>query len=229
MVASKLKATVDAGEVFMISDLETLKLVADPLRLDILERMRVEPRTVKQIAAELAVAPTRLYYHVKQLEDRGLLRVVDTRIVSGIIEKRYQTSAYRLSVDPSLLVPGEDGSNEAVEVRLALILGEAAAEIRRGVRSGLIDLQTEAVADGGAVLGRTWLKLTPADAQRFLERLNDLFREAAAWSREADPDELRTWEMLLGLYPTEIPPRDRNLIWAGEAVEEPAPAGDDDA
>ncbi|MBX6342634.1 MAG: helix-turn-helix transcriptional regulator [Thermomicrobiaceae bacterium] len=85
-----------APDVFVIRDLETLRAVSDPLRLRLFELLRGGPRTVKQLAAALDLPPTRLYYHVGQLEAHGLVRVVDTRVVSGIIEKRYQATAQRL-------------------------------------------------------------------------------------------------------------------------------------
>src|SRR3712207_1417060 len=104
-VVRKLKATMpnpdqlDPKDIYFISDLETLKVVSDPLRLRILECFRGVPATVKDVAAALDMPPTRLYYHVNQLEERGLIHVVETRVVSGIIEKHYQTTAYRLTVD----------------------------------------------------------------------------------------------------------------------------------
>src|ERR687885_168224 len=94
---------LDDQQIHVIRDLETVRLISDPLRLQILEALRKEPRTVKQVAAQLDVPATNLYYHVRLLEQRGLIRVTDTRIVSGIIEKRYQTVAYRLSIDRRLL------------------------------------------------------------------------------------------------------------------------------
>src|SRR5688572_10061938 len=84
-------------DVLIVTDLETLKLISDPLRLRMLELLRGEPRTVKELARALGVAPTKLYYHVKLLLERELIRVAETRIVSGITEKRYQVTAARLS------------------------------------------------------------------------------------------------------------------------------------
>ncbi|MFN8511837.1 MAG: helix-turn-helix domain-containing protein [Chloroflexia bacterium] len=69
------------------------------LRLRLLEQLRREPQTVKQLAAALDVAQTKLYYHIKLLEERELIRVVESRVVQGIIEKQYGVTAYRLSVE----------------------------------------------------------------------------------------------------------------------------------
>src|ERR1043166_3085439 len=89
----------------MISDLETLKVVTDPLRLNIVNLLRGGPRTAKELATMLHLSQTKLYYHIGLLEQHGFIRVVGTRLVSGILEKQYQATAYKLSVDRRLFSP----------------------------------------------------------------------------------------------------------------------------
>src|SRR4051812_17141092 len=83
----------------MIADLETLRVIADPVRVQILEASVMEPRTVKQIARLLGIPATKLYYHINMMEEHGLLRVVGTRLVSGILEKQYRATAMSFSFD----------------------------------------------------------------------------------------------------------------------------------
>lgn len=73
-----------------VGDPETLKVIADPLRLELLTLLG-EAKTAKQLAAELVVPTTRLYYHLRVLESHGLIKVVSRRIVSGIEEKTYRS------------------------------------------------------------------------------------------------------------------------------------------
>src|SRR5919199_1430804 len=101
----QMNAAVKPDDVFFITDVETLKVVADPLRLRILDVLRRGPSTVKHLATELDVPLKKLYYHVNLLETHSLIRVVGTRVISGIIEKQYQVAAHRLSVARSLLSP----------------------------------------------------------------------------------------------------------------------------
>lgn len=56
------------ADVMVIEDMETLKLIYRPLRLQILEAFSSEPRPVKQVAADLNMQPNKLYYHVNRLE-----------------------------------------------------------------------------------------------------------------------------------------------------------------
>ena len=46
--------------VLTIKDLETLKVLADPLRLQIIEVLAPEPQTVNQIAQQLGLSRSRL-------------------------------------------------------------------------------------------------------------------------------------------------------------------------
>jgi len=193
--------------VHIISDVETLRVVADRTRLRMLESLSTAPRTVKQIASELDVSPTKLYYHVRLLEEHGLIRVVDSRVVSGIVEKSYQTSAYRFSVDHALL-PGVHDDSSALDVMLSVILDEAAGEIRRGVERGLIDLTVIGVAEGGMVLGRSWLRMTPAQAELYVERMTDAYFEIARLATESESAQTRMYEVLTGIYPTMRGPDD---------------------
>ncbi|MFG1809599.1 ArsR/SmtB family transcription factor [Streptomyces sp. NPDC049040] len=87
-----------------VDDVETLKALSDPLRLAILRAMSGDPRAtyrVKELAGLLDQPITRLYRHIKVLEAAGLIRVAQTRLVSGIQESRYQVaqSTVRLSRD----------------------------------------------------------------------------------------------------------------------------------
>ena len=123
----------------MISDLETLKVVTDPLRLNIVNLLRGEPRTAKELAKTLHLSQTKLYYHIGLLEQHGLIRVVGTRLVSGILEKQYQATAYKLSVDRRLFspAPASPAGYEGLEVYLSAVLDYTHSDMMRSVRSGL--------------------------------------------------------------------------------------------
>jgi DNA-binding transcriptional ArsR family regulator len=92
-----------------IEDVPTLKALADPLRIAILTTlMRGVPgarrvMSVKELAAELGEPQTKLYRHVKQLERAGLIRVAASRMVSGILEQRYQACQTDLRFGRELL------------------------------------------------------------------------------------------------------------------------------
>jgi|HubBroStandDraft_2_1064218.scaffolds.fasta_scaffold145007_2 DNA-binding transcriptional ArsR family regulator len=108
-----------------VADAETLKALADPLRLSILAALMrgasVRPRvmSVKELAAELSEPQTKLYRHVKLLEATGLIRVAASRLVSGILEQRYQAGQSDLRFGPGLM-RDEATADETVALVTAL-------------------------------------------------------------------------------------------------------------
>jgi hypothetical protein len=218
-------------DVFLIDDLETLRLLTQPLRLRLLETLRTSPApmTVKELAAALDSPPTRLYHHVRLLEEHDLIRVAGSRLVSGITEKRYEATAARVGVSRSLLARTPDGEAdlEALDVLLSVVLDEVRSEIRRAVRAGLIDLEQSSdntIGPRRLVLGRKWFRLTDAQLAEFegaLVKLGERFAEGVAPLRpEADEvADTRLYELLVGFFPT-VSPRERD-----ESGDEPSPAG----
>ena len=163
------------ADQMVIKDLETLKVLTDPMRLQILELM-AKPITVKVVAKSLDMPPTKLYYHVSQLEEHGIIRVVATRVVSGIIEKQYQVTAKSFSIDRSLLSLDKHDWREWDGIWHNLIDG-VSADIRAGLESGLIQIGDEHPKHKRLMLGRSIIKMTPEQANAFAEKLKALLEE----------------------------------------------------
>jgi DNA-binding transcriptional ArsR family regulator len=124
-----------------ITDLETLRLLADPLRLSILGAfppLARRPMSVKEIAEKIDEGQTKLYRHVKKLEEAGLLRMVETRVVSGIIEKRYLPAQKRMTIEGSMLALGPE-PDDFTDTVVAL-MDSARDRLRTGIRAGRVPL-----------------------------------------------------------------------------------------
>jgi DNA-binding transcriptional ArsR family regulator len=201
--------------IHVLDNPETIRVIADPVRLRLLELLRQQTRTVTELADLLDVPRTRLYYHVRLLEDHGLITVDDTRVVSGITEKRYRVTAYRFSVAKSLLgASGDD--NSPLDVYLSVVLDEAAAEIRRAIDAGLIDLDAtheDAFRPRRLVIGRQWFRFTDEELAEFARRQEELFSDFAANAVLGHdtigdgPTEGTLYELLTSFYPV-VPPSD---------------------
>lgn len=78
--------------------IEVLKALADPVRLSMLYTLtrsaggELPVMSVKELASALGEPQTKLYRHVKNLEAAGLIHAVASRVVSGIVEQRYQAA-----------------------------------------------------------------------------------------------------------------------------------------
>lgn len=58
-------------------------------RIRILQVIKEKQKTVKEIAQLLNEKPSRLYYHINQLEENGLIKVVDEKKVNNLTQKYY--------------------------------------------------------------------------------------------------------------------------------------------
>ncbi len=188
----------------IIDDLETLKVLADPMRLTILEYL-MKPSTVKRIAEKIDKPATKLYYHFNLLEKHNLIQLVDTRIVSGIIEKHYQASAKSYRLARGLLTPGSDNTDEGLDVMFGGIVADARNDIAESIRSGLIRTDEDREIHDSLLLQSQRFKLTEAQSRAFYDRLLGLIREFSGdditGANEANPD-AKTYKLMIVLHPS---------------------------
>ena len=178
----------DIPERFTISDLETLRVVADSLRVRILEHLAMEPRTAKYLAHVLAIPQTKIYYHLNLLEQHNIVRIVSTRVVSGIIEKQYGPTARTFAVDKTLLSLGTD-SDSTLDMMIDSFVGSIRDVLREGLASGLIIMDEDAPKNRQLMIFRSSMRLTPAAAVEFAKRLNTMLDELGQKDvHRADPE-----------------------------------------
>jgi len=96
-----------------------------PLRLNVLKRL-AEPRSCPDLARELAETTQKVYYHVKILEEAGLVDKVDERRVRGIMEGLYQARARSYWLSPQLVgrVGGPNRARDQMSLGFLLTLAE---------------------------------------------------------------------------------------------------------
>ncbi len=185
-----------------ISDVETLRALSDPVRLRILETLIQaphEPWTVKRIATALGVGPTKLYHHVAILEERQLIRVAGTRVVSGIIETSYRIAQLSVRLDRALLSSAPaDEATAAVEQILRSLFYAAREDVGAALRSGKMQLDP---ADGSSLglLRQDLAHLTDERAVAFKARLVALLDEFDLDAHDAADG--NPFGVLVALYP----------------------------
>src|SRR5258708_15072633 len=84
-------------------------------RSRMLELLRDQPMTVTQLGELMGEAPSKIHYHVRELERVGLLELVETREKGGILEKYYQPIAHEIGVDKALLTVPSDEALAALQ------------------------------------------------------------------------------------------------------------------
>jgi DNA-binding transcriptional ArsR family regulator len=191
------KRSQQPADEMVLTDVEQLKVIGEPLRLQLIEVMAEDPTrgwTAKELAEHLSTKQTKLYHHLGLLEEHGFIRVAKTRVVSGILEKRYQATAHGFRVERSLLAG--PGGETAVSGAIDAMFEKARSEILAGIHSGAIQPESDDPKRKQMRLSATNARLSPASVKRVM-RLIDKLSEIDT-NQDADGDE---YGLLVGFYP----------------------------
>jgi predicted transcriptional regulator len=90
-------------DVLVLRELEGIKAISHPYRIDILESFDKEPLSAKQLSEILKEPHAKINYHIKTLHKAGILDLVNQKIKSGIIEKYYLPTAKRIVIGKNIL------------------------------------------------------------------------------------------------------------------------------
>jgi DNA-binding transcriptional ArsR family regulator len=172
-------------DIFTVSDIETLKVISDPLRIRILDNIRLannkgENRTVKQLSETLDLPTSKLYYHISMLEKHGLIEISETQLVSGIVEKHYSVTAHDIIIDRQLFATGLE-QDEKIKAMISLVDGTLDAT-RASFLSLLNAVGTEhevpvRLKGRRTHITRNEVRMNPDQAEIFYDRLLALLNE----------------------------------------------------
>lgn len=118
-----------------LTDLEQIRILADPLRLRMLEAFGAE-RTTKQVADLLEEKPTRLYHHVDALEGAGLIRLTRTARKRGTTEKYYRAVAESFRAELGLFAPDDGMETDPLFDLIDQTLDRTRLELRNVLGTG---------------------------------------------------------------------------------------------
>lgn len=96
-----------------IQDLQQIKVLTDPRRLQILRFLMTEPATLTQLGEAFGEHPARVRHHLKLLEKIGLVELVEERVVRGFVEKYYQARA-RAFLFQEIILPDPDQAGKLI-------------------------------------------------------------------------------------------------------------------
>lgn len=162
---------------YVVTSLETLKVMADPVRLHILESLVGHPMTVKELAKRLGTPAAKLYYHINLMEEHGLIKVVSQRIVSGILEKQYRTRAKSFDIDKGLLALGGSQDGGPLDMMLKVVFDATREDVRKAITLGLMKPTEEDPALRNGMLMRVVTRFSQDRLKEFQDRLLSLIKE----------------------------------------------------
>ena len=194
---------MDTPTPFLIQDRETLKVMADPLRSQILEIVIDSPHTIRQTAAKLGLSASKLYYHFNLLEKHGLIEVVETRRIGNLEEKHYQAVASDFELAPGLLATNtEEGKANANELVVSTI-DTTRDDILRSLQARYFQLEQGAPEHPRRmIITRRMNRLSEAQVADFQTRLCALLEEFEAADCPAGTPDSFPYAFTAAFYPS---------------------------
>jgi DNA-binding transcriptional ArsR family regulator len=187
---------MSATEVALLEEPDRVRLALSPLRRWLLERLQ-EPASASQLASELDLSRQRVNYHLRALEQAGLVELVEERQRRGFVERILRASAGAFVVDPAVM--GDRPPTPARDRFAATHLIGAAGGIVRDVAR----MQVAAQQQGARLLTFTIETevafARPADVERFTDALAEAVSRIAAEFHA--PEEGRRYRVVAGGHP----------------------------
>ncbi len=190
-----------APNTYIIKDLDTLRAIAEPIRVQIMEVLQIQPGTVRDVAEKLGLAPSKLYYHFNALEKYGLIEVVETRQVANLLEKQFSTKVDRIDIAPELLTFSSEDENENLYAIYRSTMDTTREDLVRSLQARSYQLNQGAPSHPRrVVVYRQIARLTDEQADLFLEKLTDLCKEFEALD-SGQPD-AQVYAITSAFYPS---------------------------
>jgi DNA-binding transcriptional ArsR family regulator len=194
-----MTVTTEVLEVKLIT-LQTLRVISDPVRARMIGLFSNGPTTVHKLAEQLGVPLTRLYYHIHQLEEHGLIQVVDQRPRGGTVEKIYATTARTFLVDRSEFVSEPEEALQQANILIDFVLNETIKALRKSVTDGSVDLQQNQPHSKSLQIRRGLGQISKERAEKLHQRLISVMEEFTAPDEDMDQEKSEYW-LALAFFP----------------------------
>ncbi|MEV4411024.1 helix-turn-helix domain-containing protein [Catellatospora sp. NPDC049609] len=178
----------------VIEDVSTLKALADPIRMAILELAMTEPGrtwTAKEFAGIVGISPTKIYYHLNLLEQHDLVQIRDTRVVNGIIEKQYGAGQLDLTFSRRT-----DDDGESLRTAVGRQFAQTRDEIDLGLAAGTMSVDAGAAERDRLLVSRA---VASIDESRLTEFRQELLKLVHRFEQSSGP---HRFGLLIALHPT---------------------------
>jgi DNA-binding Lrp family transcriptional regulator len=187
----------------MVQDLETLKILADPLRNQILEILAPQKLTINQMAEKLGLTPSKLYYHINLLEKYGLIQEVEAIVKANIIEKVYWISAYECKMDDSLCNFSTPEGQESVMTVMVTPIDSTREDMLRSLEARATALDQGAEEHPRqVVIYREVRNMTDKTADQFAERIKTVLEDFENFEGDEEGEDTHMRALTVVYYPS---------------------------
>ncbi len=189
--------------VMMVEDLETLKILADPMRNQILEILAPGKLTINQMAKKLGLSPSKLYYHINLLEKYGLIKEVDSIVKANIIEKVYWVSAYECKMDHNLCNFSTPEGQESMMTVMVTPIDSTREDMMRSLEARATALNQGAKEHPrDVVIYRELRKMSDQAADEFTKRIKEVLDDFEDYEEHGESEDIHVRALTVAFYPS---------------------------
>jgi DNA-binding transcriptional ArsR family regulator len=167
-----------ASGITYLDEPDKVRAALSPLRRELLNRLR-EPSSATQLAAAMGLPRQRVNYHMRALEEAGLVALVEERQRRGCVERILRARPGSFVVDPTVMSDDDAFTQIHDQYAAEHLVGVAAAAVRDVAR-----MQVKADAAGKRLLTFTIEAevrfAAPGDVHAFTDELAEAVRRSAA-------------------------------------------------
>ena len=186
--------------VNFIEDVGSASKVLNPLRLQILERLR-EPDSAAGLSRQMNLPRQKINYHLRELEKHGLLEPVEERKRGNCVERIVRATARHYLINPAALGNLSTDPNEVQDRFSSTYLAAVAARTIRDV--AVLRARAEKANKKLATFTlETNIKLdSAADLHDFAEDLTNAMTKLIAKYHNERVGRGRSFKFIIGSYP----------------------------
>jgi len=194
------------ADLVVIDEPRTAAALLDPIRAQLLAAL-VEPGSATTVAVGLGLSRQQVNYHLRALENAGLVSLVELRPRRGLTERVVQASARGYVVSPGLLGPLAADPKRIDRLSGGYLISVAARVVREV--AGMLRAATAADKQLPTLTIDTDLRLaSPTDRAAFTADLAEAVQMIVSKYHDERAPRGRWHRLVLAAYPT--PPKERS-------------------
>jgi DNA-binding transcriptional ArsR family regulator len=187
-------------DVKVIDDPAAATVALDPMRSRLLSELAT-PASAAALASRLGIARQKVNYHLRALEEHGLVRVAETRRWGGLTERRLVADAASFMVSPAALGPVAPDPARSADHLSASYLVALAARVVREV-GGFVRRSDEAGRRFATLSINTEVRFrSVADRAAFAIELTDAVMELVSRYHDGAAPRGRTHRLVVMAHP----------------------------
>jgi len=94
----------EQGSAYKISpcillDAQSASIISNPIRAKIIEILSKKPMHPSELAAYMKMHEQKIYYHIKQLSNAGIIEIVEKQEIKGTVAKKYKPRSTNFAIN----------------------------------------------------------------------------------------------------------------------------------